>query len=756
MGRFIQGMSGGDTVSDVHVLGVRHHGPGSARHVRAQLEKLRPDVVLIEGPPEGNEIIGMAKESGMEPPVSLLIYDPDELSQAAFYPFVIYSPEWQAIQYALSENIPVRFIDLDQSMRFGLGDESDQQVLEVESDPLGALGEAAGFEDGEIWWEQMVEQRVDGTELFEGIIMAMAAVREENAQSKTTLVREAAMRQEIRSAIKEGHDVISVVCGAWHTPALDVFNDKKTHGFTVQGDKELLKGLKKKKVVATWIPWTYGRLSRWSGYGAGVRSPGWYHHLWEYPDKNVYAARWLSRVAHLFREKDMDASPAQVIDALQFGNTLAVIRDRLYPSLDELNEAVLTTFCHGYDEPMQLIHDELIISNRMGVVPSTAPTVPLQQDFEQQVKRLRMKTEATEKILKLDLRKKSHLARSHFLHRLLLLGVNWGKKEQVERQLGTFNELWKLQWLPEMRLRIIEQNVWGNTVESAAESYVRHLVNETDVLPEVTTLINGVLLANLSGVMGDVVQRLEDIVAITTDVVELMVGLPPLVDALTYGDVRKTDVSMLSTLIDGMVTRICIGLPLACSGLADDAAEQFLLVLIHCQKSLRLLEDGSHKNATTQNALWYKVLNQIADQEGVHGMIRARCARILFDNNLASIEQVTKWMRLSVAMASDPLDAAAWLTGFLKDSGLVLVHNRSLLKIVDDWVMRLQEDQFVGLLPLLRRIFVTFSSGERKEIGMLIRRLIKGENLENEDSKVEFDTDRGQEALDIFAEFLGV
>ena len=27
---------------------------------------------------------------------------------------------------------------------------------------------------------------------------------------------------------------------------------------------------------ATWIPWTYDRLSMWSGYGAGVHSPGWY------------------------------------------------------------------------------------------------------------------------------------------------------------------------------------------------------------------------------------------------------------------------------------------------------------------------------------------------------------------------------------------------------------------------------------------------------------------------------------------------
>ena len=56
------------------LLGVRHHGPGSARAVRAALAELRPDVVLIEGPPEADELVPLAAEAGMEPPVALLAY----------------------------------------------------------------------------------------------------------------------------------------------------------------------------------------------------------------------------------------------------------------------------------------------------------------------------------------------------------------------------------------------------------------------------------------------------------------------------------------------------------------------------------------------------------------------------------------------------------------------------------------------------------------------------------------------------------
>jgi hypothetical protein len=76
----------------VTLLGVRHHGPGSARAVRAALAELRPDVVLIEGPPEADELVPLAANAGMEPPVALLAYVAGEPSRSAFWPFAVFSP----------------------------------------------------------------------------------------------------------------------------------------------------------------------------------------------------------------------------------------------------------------------------------------------------------------------------------------------------------------------------------------------------------------------------------------------------------------------------------------------------------------------------------------------------------------------------------------------------------------------------------------------------------------------------------------
>ncbi|MFC5054351.1 DUF5682 family protein, partial [Saccharothrix xinjiangensis] len=94
----------------VALLGIRHHGPGSARMVVAALEAVRPEVVLIEGPPEGDALLPHVPH--LTPPVALLLHDEAEPASAAFWPFAEFSPEWRAMTWAHEHDVPVRFFDL--------------------------------------------------------------------------------------------------------------------------------------------------------------------------------------------------------------------------------------------------------------------------------------------------------------------------------------------------------------------------------------------------------------------------------------------------------------------------------------------------------------------------------------------------------------------------------------------------------------------------------------------------------------------
>ncbi|HEX5835134.1 MAG TPA: DUF5682 family protein, partial [Pyrinomonadaceae bacterium] len=370
---------------NVTVFGIRHHGPGSARSLREALRALSPDVILIEGPPDANDLIPLAADAQMSPPVALLVYLPNEPKQAVYYPFAEFSPEWQAIQFGLAQQVPVRFIDLPQSYHFALEENLDNEEsessspVEIRQDPLRWIAEASGYGDSERWWDHMIEHRRDSTESFNAILELMSALREEVGKlagelsiDRREALREAYMRQSIRAAEREGFERIAVVCGAWHAPVLQTMPPAKA-------DRALLKGLAKVKVSATWVPWTMGRLTYWSGYGAGIESPGYYQHLWSAPDD--VTVRWMIRVAQLLRGQDLDASSASVIEAVRLGHSLAALRDRPVPGLAEFNDAVRAVFCFGDDTPMQLIAEKLIVGELLGQVPDTTPSLPLQQDL---------------------------------------------------------------------------------------------------------------------------------------------------------------------------------------------------------------------------------------------------------------------------------------------------------------------------------------------------------------------------------------
>ena len=116
----------------LHFFGIRHHGPGSARSLRQALETLKPDCVLVEGPPDAADALPLLAHPQMKPPVALLIYPPDQPQRAVFYPFAVFSPEWQALNYGLARKIAVRFMDLPQSHRLATEDDPKSQISDRE------------------------------------------------------------------------------------------------------------------------------------------------------------------------------------------------------------------------------------------------------------------------------------------------------------------------------------------------------------------------------------------------------------------------------------------------------------------------------------------------------------------------------------------------------------------------------------------------------------------------------------------------
>lgn len=759
----------------VHLFGIRHHGPGSARSLRAALEQLKPDALLVEGPADGDPMLPLMLHPDLIPPVALLIYAPERPRLAAYYPFAEFSPEWQALRYGLREGIATHFMDFPQAHRLAmLAEQLDSEFdalengpdvgnpppadetatsapaltateQEVYQDPLRWLAEAAGYSDGERWWEHMIEQRRgDDLGLFAAILEAMTTLREAAPPSpdKMEPLREAWMRRCIRQAQKDGRERIAVVCGAWHTPALASLPPASQ-------DEALLRKLPRIKVEATWVPWSYGRLTFGSGYGAGIESPGWYHHLWE--ARGDVAAGWMARVARLLRSEDLDASPAQVIDAVRAAETLAALRDRPIPGLPEMNEAAQAVLCFGREAPMNVIWRKLIVSERLGDVPDATPMVPLQQDLQREQRRLRLKPEADERVLKLDLREPLDLDRSRLLHRLALLDIEWGKLQEASgREKGTFWEYWKLQWQPELSIDLVEASMWGTSIQDAATAYATGAADSAPDLPSLTVLLGDVILADLPEAARHLIYCLQEQAALASDTGHLMEALAPLARILRYSDVRQTGLDMVRGVVDGLAARITVGLSGACAALDDSAASAMAARIGATHSAFALLQNVSHM------ATWQAALVQVADRPGVHGLVAGRCHRLLYDGGVFSPEETARRFGLALSPVRDPLYAAAWLEGFLRGSGTILLHDEPLWHVLDGWVSGLKSDTFNALLPLVRRTFSTFDANERHALGERVRRSRQHGVSGSDVAAAAIDAVRGQKALPVVARLLGV
>lgn len=708
----------------IEVLGVRHHGPGSARSVLGALAELDPDQVVIEGPTELDTLVRWAADPDLVPPVAGLVYAVDEPRRAAFYPFADFSPEWVALRWALAHGRAVRFADLPATHSLAM----QESVVPSRSDPLGTLARAAGYDDPERWWEDAVEHRGDSSlERFGLLVEAMGRVRSDAEEDLENERREAAMRRVLRAVVKEDRERVAVVCGAYHAPALhpDAWP-------SAAADNRLLARLPRVRVTATWAPWTAGRLAVASGYGAGVRSPGWYQHLfrtWLDDRPEEVVPGWLTRVARALRDEGIDAAPATVVEAVRLAEALAAVRARPSVGLSELTDASLAVLTQGSELPLQLIDRKLVVGEQLGQVPESAPLVPLAQDLAKLQRFLRLKPSPTPTTVTLDLRKPSQLQRSLLLHRLELLGIPWGEKVDPGGTLGTFKEAWELEWQPEFAVALVEAGVHGTTVIEAATSKVAEAAREASSLATLGSLIESALVAELPGALSVAVEALAEQTAHQHDTLSLLEAVEPLARTQRYGDVRKADTSRVRTVLRTVVVRAAVGLRSACLSLDDDAAA-----------AMRQAIEGAHRGVTLADVeadRWREALSTVAADDRIHGLVAGRVNRLLLDGGHLGVEEAARRLSRHLSVAAPGPVAAAWLDGFLEGDAVLLVHDPVLLRVVDEWIAEIDDTTFEDLLPLLRRTFSRFQSPERRQIGDRVRNLSAGPVVEEEPVDVE-------------------
>ncbi|MDU1890855.1 MAG: DUF5682 family protein [Dysgonomonas sp.] len=723
----------------LNIFGVRHLSPGASFHLIKYLEEKKPKCILIEGPADATELITDIANKKVKPPIALLSYTTELPIETVLYPFAAYSPEYQAICWGVKKKLDVRFIDLPTDIMLKLKQERIQEDRREEADDFymfhnGLYDKVAHYyqeEDYESYWERNFEHNLNAGSFREGLSYQSGQIREMVVDKEYeavphdfsyNLIREAHMRMEIQRAIKEGFspEDIVIIVGAYHVLGIN-------EEIPPMSDDELKK-LPRASSQLTLMPYSYLRLSSRTGYGAGNKAPYYFDLMWNAirEDKlDDLSAVYLSRIAEELRKSGNNASSASVIEAVRLANALTSMRSGSLPVLTDLHDAVITCFGGGDLPSVAEAINKVDIGTAIGSLPEGVSQTPVQEDMNQELKRLKLINykSAVAQELTLDLRENLKvktqeaafidLNRSTFFHRLQVLNIHFADKIRVSQDSATWAEKWVLRWTPEVEIEVVEANLKGETLEIAAAFELKEQLNECTDVSLAAKIIRQACECHLTNIFDNALSTLQRLLVDSNNFRETAEAAHELSVLIQYGDLRQFNLEPLVPILQQLFLRSSLLLVDAAS--CDDKAASGIVQAINV---MELISQQQYDVVDVET--WQKELQVLAWRDDLNTKLSGVAFSILLEHNLASEEDCAKEVsrRLSPGVPADL--GAGWFEGLSGRNRYALLSRISLWKELDKYVGQLDDDEFYRSVVFLRRAFGEFEPNQKNSIAELL------------------------------------
>lgn len=762
---------------------VRHHSPNVAMHLRAVIKKRRPRAIFIEGPSQATDLIPFLIDSKTKPPVAIYTsYRDDEnlfgyagiLTGApdippvfpSWYPVVQYSPEYVALEMAKEVGANVFFIDLPHYARIKPifsgteqdenGDENsdsepesedtaagksaepeeERKVLEygsehliVESRFYQELAKAAGYRSFDEAWDSLFEMRqFDDLEIFRREMASFCcASRVTTLPMKMvldgTVERERFMMRSIKRNLEELNLKPSqalVVCGGFH-----LFLDRK--------DETPPPDTPKGTVYNTIVPFSFFQLSELAGYAAGTRAPRFYQRVWELSMANRQKDIVVEHVVAVLneaRKKGQILSSADAIAVSQQTEMLSRLRGRAMPVLDDLHDSLITCCCKGdpKEEGTILFRaiDAADIGSTIGKVTSTLGQLPIVKDFYGSVEMLELgEVLGKEKLLIVETDKRDSLGekRSIFLNRLRFLEVPFCTLAAAPRgdfaSAKIFYEKWQLKWSPAVEASLIDLNLHGDSVETAATSVLRKVLKEHEGsagrVSQDLVLAVDMDLPDLITITEDSLSHAVDNDTRFVSLTEALTALLVLDKYLVYRNLRR---GMLDQLIVRSFDRACFSI-LDVVSVPEMQQEEVVSALV----SLAEVAQQDDKHGLDRNLF----------AEHVRGAAKTTTVPFLkgaFVGLLSELREITpedlalELSLLAKASVNVMVTAGDLLDGILAVSRTsIMLGADPLIQAIDELLRSAEWEPFLVMLPKMRGAFERMHSSHRDSLATRVAQL---------------------------------
>ncbi len=729
------------SLREVHLFPVRHHSPRAAGCLRSWLEKVRPELILVEGPSDAESLIPIITDQESQPPIAILAYSTDGQPQSCMWPFVRYSPEYEALRWAKENGVKAKFVDWPSGAALGASRKAAKEAAEKDpEDPTPAptpeqasdpdatadpghrhqrLADRFDLRHFDEFWDAWFETPDHDADRFREAITAFADYIAPAAdRDPESALRDRIMAEAIETQIRNGvaPDRIVAVLGAAHVAAI------------VRGDPRVDTPLPEKVPTAlAVVPYSYLRLSESSGYGAGNRAPWYYERVYENElDFNQASLVVLIEFAASMRLRGFAVSLADVIEAYRLCVTLAALRGKSAPGADELAEAARATITRGQEPPIREFLTPLMIGRRVGRLGSAAGRNSLQREFAEGLKKFGFPHRDELETVTLRLADTTQSAASLFLHRLRVADIPYasyagsqsvsaaGKTKQAEEAggygaLSRVREHWQVQWTPATEVALAERVIYGESFGEVCERKLNEALQDTKHAADATRMLVDAVLTEAMKATARSLDVAERLSSTDEDIESLSQAARTLAGLKSFGSSRPQLTQLTGTvdrLLVGTFTRATLRLPLSLLGDAEATAPA-------C-RAMTVLQELALTQPGLDRAAWFAGLQGIAGDETVEPTAAGTAAALLYLARECDDERLRALLDRRLADTITPARSADFLAGFFSVNALVLLKNRDIVAALSAFLAGLGAEAFRDTLPALRRAFSVLGASERR------------------------------------------
>ncbi|MCT4611731.1 MAG: DUF5682 family protein [Clostridia bacterium] len=681
---------------EIFFFPVRHHSLVSSKFVKIAIEKFKPDVILIEGPSDGDHLIENIAKSKM--PVSIYgNIDNKEIKVGVNFPFFNTSPEYVAIELGFRKKIETKFIDLPV---YDIDVVRNHKIDFEYSNYISELVRKSGLESFDEYYEKYFEIGLSGKRIEDYMTQMLtycSVTRKLSPSNPYNDLRELYMAKKIKEYKKKRTLVIT---GGFHSVVLpelmknEIVLDDKRRKVLTKDNKNYL------------IPYNVQNISSLNGYGAGIYYPYYYKILL----KNGLNPRdnFVELLTNYGKKAKKQVPISKIISAIELAYGLASLREKKLPGVYELFDSAISVFTefNQYIDTNRILKDfkTYLIGDEYGQVYDISNLPPIVEDFQNQLDKNKFTKPNSIYTLNV-LNNRSAYKRSVFLNKLSYLEIKFAQKVKGidlfnididEYMTQTYKRASKEKVMPS----VIEVAFLGESIDMAVKSKLQLKIKESHTLSKAVSCLKDCVVLQVESMADEIINTIKSIMMKENNIFEITVAFNEITKTAYYYEIfgNKYD-NKLDDLVNEIYTKLMISFQTLEELRIEDEAK-----LSDSINDIYSFINRS-KNENIDRQLFVETLKLLLYKRWTTSL-KGISLSILYIMGLLSEQEMIVTIENNFVLSETQLKGTTFFLSYLLlNNYQILLSNNRFLTILNKFVEDLCTKDFFKMLPNFRKIF---------------------------------------------------